>query len=84
MRMSKLRMGIMGCADIAWRAMIPAMIEIREIDLVAVASRTKEKASKFADRFKCNALVGYEKLLDRDDIAAAGDLQIHQTWKHLT
>ena len=66
--MSSLRMGVMGCANIAWRAMIPAMIKCDEVDLVAVASRTAGKARKFADRFNCDAVVGYEKLLERDDV----------------
>ncbi len=68
--MNNLRMGVMGCANIAWRAMIPAMIACKEIHLVAIASRTREKAQKFADQFNCDAIVGYEHLLGRDDIDA--------------
>ena len=81
--MSKLRIGVMGCADIAWRAMIPAMMECEDVFLVAIASRTEEKARKFADRFKCNAFVSYEKLLDRDDIDAVYmplPTGLHEEW----
>ncbi len=65
-----LRIGVMGCADIAWRAMIPAFIDCDEVALVAVASRTQAKAEKFATHFGCEALVGYEFLLSREDIEA--------------
>jgi NDP-hexose-3-ketoreductase len=81
--MRKLRIGVMGCADIAWRAMLPAMMECEEVCLVAIASRTKEKARKFASRFKCDALVGYEKLLGYDSIDAVYmplPTGIHKKW----
>ena len=65
-----VRLGIMGCADIAWRAMAPAAVECAQVALVAVASREAEKAEKFAVRFHCDPLVGYDKLLERDDIDA--------------
>ena len=68
--MSPLRMGVMGCANFAWQSMIPALIECDAVDLVAVASRTKDKAQKFSRRFNCDALVGYESLLSRKDIEA--------------
>lgn len=68
--MVPLRVGVMGCADIAWRAMIPAFIDCDEVSLVAVASRTKMKAEKFALQFGCEAIEGYESLLNREDIEA--------------
>ena len=49
--MSPLRMGVMGCANFAWQSMIPALIECDAVDLVAVASRTKDKAQKFSRHF---------------------------------
>jgi len=81
--MSKLRIGVMGCADIAWRAMLPAMMECEDVCPVAIASRTEEKARKFADRFKCDAFVGYEKLLDCDSIDAVYmplPTGLHEKW----
>lgn len=60
----------MGCASFARRAMIPAMVECADVKLVAVASRTQDKAEDFARDFACNAVVGYEALLERDDIDA--------------
>ncbi len=67
---SPLKIGVMGCANIAWRSMIPAMAECDRIKLIAVASRSKTKAQKFAKKFNCEPIFGYEELLKRDDIEA--------------
>lgn len=68
--MTTLRIGVIGCANFAWRAMIPAIVQCEEVALVAVASRTEDKAQRFAEQFGCEAIVGYEELLSRDDIDA--------------
>jgi predicted dehydrogenase len=60
----------MGCAAIAERSVIPAFLAVPEWNLVAVASRAREKAEAFARKFNCEAVTGYENLLDRDDIDA--------------
>ena len=60
----------MGCAGIAQRSMIPAIKAIPELNLVAVASRSPEKAESFANQFECEAVVGYENLLNRSDVDA--------------
>ncbi len=65
----KLRIGVMGCANVARQHFIPAIKELPEkFSLVAVASRTPEKARSFAETFHCEAITGYQALLDRDDI----------------
>jgi predicted dehydrogenase len=76
-------MGVIGCADIAWRAMIPAMVDCSEMRLVAVASRTAKKARKFADQFDCDAVIGYERLLELDAIDAVYmplPTGLHEEW----
>ncbi len=60
----------MGCAGIALRSMIPAIKASPQWNLVAVASRTKEKAEQFAQQFNCAAVAGYHNLLQRSDIDA--------------
>jgi predicted dehydrogenase len=62
--------GVLGCADIAWRRVLPAFQADQHVQVVAVASRTGERAAKFAAEFGCAAVVGYQDLLDRDDIDA--------------
>ena len=64
----KIKIGVMGCANVAERCMIPAIKATSEFELIAIASRTKEKADSFADKFSCEAIEGYSNLLNRDDI----------------
>jgi len=66
--MQKLKIGVLGCANIAKRSVIPAILSIPDFELVAVASRTVEKAKEFADLFGCEAVAGYQNLIDRKDI----------------
>lgn len=69
--MRKIRIGILGCAAIAERSVIPAILALKDqYQLIAVASRTIEKANKFATKFSCEAIDGYKKLVNRDDIDA--------------
>ena len=68
--MSVLRIGVMGCSSFAQRAMMPALQECDAVELVCVASRTKEKAEEVAQEFGCEAVVGYSALLMRNDVDA--------------
>ena len=68
--MQKLKIGVLSCANIAKRNVIPAILSIPDFELVAVASRTSEKAQEFANLFDCEAIEGYQKLIDREDIDA--------------
>ena len=69
--MKIIRIGVMGCATIAERSVIPAIMALPNYyKLVAIASRTKEKANKFANKFNCEAVTGYDVLIARDDIDA--------------
>ncbi len=69
-RTTKLRIGVLGCADIADRSMIPAVKEAEEFELIAVASRSEEKAVQFANKFNCEPIRGYENIINRKDIDA--------------
>jgi NDP-hexose-3-ketoreductase len=78
-----LRIGVVGCANIAERRMLPAMAQQPLAKLVAVASRSPEKAASFAGRFGCAAVTGYERLLDRPDIDAVYvplPAELHHEW----
>ncbi|MFB6555109.1 Gfo/Idh/MocA family protein [Streptomyces sp. NPDC056405] len=63
-------MGVLGCADIALRRMLPAIAAADSAELVAVASRDATKAERVAARFGCAGVKGYRALLERDDIDA--------------
>ncbi|MFI6277219.1 Gfo/Idh/MocA family protein [Streptomyces sp. NPDC050988] len=69
-RGAPLRIGILGCGGIAMRRMLPAMARTPAVEIAAVASRDKARAEAAAKRFGGKAVHGYERLLDRDDIAA--------------
>jgi predicted dehydrogenase len=66
----KIRIGVMGCASIAKRSMLPAILESDLFSLTVVASRSEEKARDFGTAFACATCVGYDTLLERDDIDA--------------
>ena len=61
----------MGCASIAQRMVIPAIISLsNDFELIAISSRTIEKARQFANNFNTLPIEGYENLIDRKDIDA--------------
>lgn len=67
---AELRVGVLGCADIARRRMLPAMAGRPDIRVAAIASRDPAKAKSFAVEFGCEAVDDYERLLARPDIDA--------------
>ncbi|HJP80328.1 MAG TPA: Gfo/Idh/MocA family oxidoreductase [Pseudonocardiaceae bacterium] len=68
--MAELRIGVLGCAEIARRRALPAFLARPGVRLVAVASRDGVKAASFAAEFGCAAVTGYQALLDRADVDA--------------
>jgi dTDP-3,4-didehydro-2,6-dideoxy-alpha-D-glucose 3-reductase len=81
--MSRIKIGVMGCATIAKRSVIPAIkYMVNEFELVAVSSRTKEKAERMASEFECKAVLGYENLLKQDIDAVYVPLPtgLHEEW----
>ncbi|GGJ22567.1 Gfo/Idh/MocA family protein [Streptomyces brasiliensis] len=66
-----LRIGVIGCAGIAVRRMLPAFAASPDIEIAAVASRDAARARQIAERFGgCPAVHGYDALLERDDVQA--------------
>ena len=63
-----LRIGVMGCANIAKNLVIPAMLQVDNLELVAIASRTMEKAKSFTDEFGGEPIGSYQELVDRPDV----------------
>lgn len=64
----KLRTGILGCAKIAERMVLPAIQQSDYLKAVVVASRSLEKARYYGEKFDCEYVEGYEALVERDDI----------------
>ncbi|QOV47831.1 Gfo/Idh/MocA family oxidoreductase [Streptomyces chromofuscus] len=65
-----MRVGVIGCAGIAVRRMLPAFAASPDIEIAAVASRDPDKARRVAERFGCRPVHGYGELLERDDVQA--------------
>lgn len=82
MTIQKIRIGVMGCANIARRSLIPAFIAHPQFELVGIASRSIEKSSVFSKEFGCVGVVGYEQLLDQDIDAVYIPLPtgLHDQW----
>ncbi len=65
-----VRIGIMGTARVA-RTVVPQMTASEHADVVAVASRSLDKAQKFAGEFELQTAYGsYENLLSDDSVDA--------------
>jgi NDP-hexose-3-ketoreductase len=62
----KINIGVLGCANIAQRYVIPSICKNSLFQLVGIASRSKKKADSVASIFNTNAYYSYESLLDVD------------------
>ena len=84
--MQKIRIGILGAADIAYRRFLPALRKTENFIFagVAVASESgKARAQRIADEFGGRIYVGYENLLRERDIDAVYiplPPSLHYTW----
>ena len=66
--MNKLRVGILGCANIAIRSLAPAFQNHPSYELIAFAGRNRIKTKETSKKFNCEAIISYQSLIDRNDI----------------
>lgn len=82
--MSQVKWGILGCANIARKATIPAILAADNSELYAVASRSKSKAESFAEEFGAEKFYDdYQKLLEDKNIDAVYiplPNKLHKEW----
>ena len=64
---NNIRVGIIGCASIAKRSLAPAFAAHSDFKVVAIASRTTEKAVEFAGQYGADPC-SYEELVTRNDV----------------
>jgi NDP-hexose-3-ketoreductase len=79
----RLRFGVIGCADIAWRRTLPAMTDNPAIEMVAIASRDLRRATEFTDRFGGTPLGEYSAVVGCEDVDAVYiplPLMMHGEW----
>lgn len=65
-----VRIGVLGCADIARRRVLPAMAGARGVEIAAVAARDIGRAEETARPYGCRAVQGYDALLALHDVDA--------------
>ena len=65
-----IRFGVMGCANIARRSVVPALQSLPDFHLVGFASRTPEKGREIAAHVGSEFIGDYANLLARDDVDA--------------
>ncbi len=71
MEIKKINIAVLGCAAIAERSVIPALLDLpAHYSLVAIASRNTDKANEFARRFNTKAYTGYQQAIDDKTIDA--------------
>ena len=68
----KIKWGILGTSKIAETALIPAINKSKNSELVAIGSRSKIKASKFAKKHNIKKVYGsYKKLFKESQTPGA-------------
>lgn len=79
---NKLKIGILGCANIAARYMIKAFQSTSAIESISIADRDYSKAKEWASRFSIKAGESYEFLLnsDIDAVYVPLPIGIHKEW----
>jgi len=66
-----INIGVLGCANIAKRSLIPAILDLKEeYCLKGVASRSGETAKACAEQFATESYTGYEELLNSGNLDA--------------
>ncbi|MCU1470920.1 MAG: gfo 2 [Glaciihabitans sp.] len=79
-----VRIGVLGCADIARRRMLPAFAADPDSAVVAIASRDGDRAHALAAQYDgCAAVAGYETLLADPGIDAVYvplPVALHSEW----
>lgn len=79
----KVKIGILGCADVAGRYAIKAFQSIDNAEVVSIVSRDYAKAQKWASRFGISAERSYDMLLSNKNIDALYiplPIGLHKKW----
>ena len=81
--MKKVRIGILGCANIAGKYAIKSFQSIGNAEVVSIASRDYNKAKEWAAKFGIKAEESYDSLISSKDIDAVYiplPIGLHKEW----
>jgi predicted dehydrogenase len=71
MNAKKINIGVLGCSNIALRSVIPAINELNDhFTLKGIASRSKEKADKYAYELNIPPFYSYQDLIEKSKLNA--------------
>ena len=78
-----VRIGILGCANVARKSAIPAIKTVKNAKLITIASRDVEKAEQWASEYNAEFDQSYESLIKRKDLGAVYiplPIGLHEEW----
>ena len=81
--MDSLRFGIIGCSEIAKRAVIPAILKAEFAELQMIGSRSIDKAKEFSNEFNCKNYGTYEDVISDESVDAvyiSTPIGTHEEW----
>jgi len=81
--LDSLRFGIIGCSEIAKRAVIPAILKAEFAELQMIGSRSIDKAKEFSNEFNCKNYGTYEDIISDDSVDAvyiSTPIGTHEEW----
>ncbi|MDR3244143.1 MAG: Gfo/Idh/MocA family oxidoreductase [Elusimicrobiota bacterium] len=68
--MEKIKIGVLGASDIAFRKFLPALLKEQNFKFVALASHSPQKTVKFSERFNAAIFDDYDAIIENKDIDA--------------
>jgi len=80
---AKIKIGIIGCSNIAKISTIPAILKSENSELGHIGSRSEEKAKEFANMFGCKNYGSYDDVLKNESIDAvyiSTPIGNHEKW----
>ena len=78
-----LKIGVIGCSNIAKTSVIPAILKSKNVELSFIGSRSKKKSKEFALKFKCKNFGTYDDVLSSNDVDAvyiSTPISLHEKW----
>ncbi len=70
MSTKKIKIGVIGAAQIALKSIVPAILELDEFEFIGIASRDQAKQLLLAEQFKTITFESYDQLINYSELDA--------------